>query len=56
MQDLVNTHLKYVELTHLFPMHPFSTPWKHQETLRYTGRERVYWEQRLITKNIAEKF
>ena len=23
-------------LTHLFPMHPFSTPWKHQETLRFS--------------------
>ena len=22
-------------LTHLFPMHPFSTPWKHQKTLRF---------------------
>ena len=21
-------------LTHLFPMHPFSTPWKHQKTVR----------------------
>ena len=22
-------------LTHLFPMHPFSTPWKHQKTLQF---------------------
>ena len=22
-------------LTHLFPMHPFSTPWKHQKILRF---------------------
>ena len=22
-------------LTHLFPMHPFSTPWKHQRTVRF---------------------
>ena len=37
-------------LTHSFPMHPFSTPWKHQKTLRFSdvfreGRERVHWEQ-----------
>ena len=23
-------------LTHLFPMHPFSTAWKHQKTLRFS--------------------
>ena len=23
-------------LTHLFPMHPFSTPWKHQKTVRFS--------------------
>ena len=23
-------------LTHFFPMHPFSTPWKHQKTLRFS--------------------
>ena len=23
-------------LTHSFPMHPFSTPWKHQKTLRFS--------------------
>ena len=36
-------------LTHLFPMHSFSTPWKHQKTLSFLmfsgGRERVPWEQ-----------
>ena len=25
----------HVVLTHLFPMHPFSIPWKHQKTLRF---------------------
>ena len=24
------------QLTHSFPMHPFSTPWKHEETLRFS--------------------
>ena len=23
-------------LTHSFPIHPFSTPWKHQETVRFS--------------------
>ena len=25
-----------LKLTHFFPMHPFPTPWKHQETLRFS--------------------
>ena len=24
------------KLTHSFPMHPFSTPWKHQKTLKFS--------------------
>ena len=36
-------------LTHSFPKHPFSTPWKHQKTYGFQmfsgGRERVHWEQ-----------
>ena len=36
------------KLTYSFPMHPFSTPWKHQKTERFWcfqgGRERVHWE------------
>ena len=36
----------YAHLTHSFPMHPFSTPWKHQKTVRFSGsRERVHWER-----------
>ena len=31
----------YVQLTHSFPMHPFSTPWKHQKTLRFSDVFRV---------------
>ena len=27
-------------LTHLFPMNPFSTPWKHQKTVRFSD---VFW-------------
>ena len=23
-------------LTHAFPMHPFSAPWKHQKTVRFS--------------------
>ena len=29
------TILLKAPLTHLFPMHPFSTPWKHQKTVRF---------------------
>ena len=32
-------------LTHLFPMHPFSIPWKHRKTVRSGGREKLHWEQ-----------
>ena len=28
-----------INLTHSFPMHPFSTPWKHQKTLRFRRPE-----------------
>ena len=38
----------FVISTHSFPMHPFSTPWKHQKTLMLMFsevRERVYWER-----------
>ena len=27
-------------LTHLFPMHPFSIPWKHQKTVVFRGVEK----------------
>ena len=29
-------YYKKYKLTHLFPMHPLSAPWKHQETLRFS--------------------
>ena len=35
---------KFPFLTHLFPMRPFSTPWKHQKTVRWKD-ERVHWER-----------
>ena len=39
-------YLKYITmttLTHSFPMHPFSTPWKHEKTVRFSD---VFREQR----------
>ena len=30
-------------LTHLFLMHPFSTPWKHQKIVRFSD---AFWRQR----------
>ena len=32
-------------LTHSFPMHPFSTPWKHQKSLRFSLKKKVHWER-----------
>ena len=36
-------------LTHLLPIHPFTTPWKQQKALRFShvlwARERLYLEQ-----------
>ena len=26
----------YIQLTHIEPMFPFGTPWKHQKTLRFS--------------------
>ena len=54
-------------LTYSFPMHPFSTPWKHQKTLRFSdvfngvqkgciGKEWVNYfshHQEYIKQNIA---
>ena len=28
--------LYHTNLTHSFPMHPFSTPWKHQKNIRFS--------------------
>ena len=49
---LVGLGVTVLELTHLFPMLPFTTPWKHHKTLQFSdvfrsswGRESVYWEQ-----------
>ena len=33
LQEALSTY--NTVLNHLFPMHPFSTPWKHQKTLRF---------------------
>ena len=31
----ITVHQWRLNLTHLFPMHPFSTPWKHQKISRF---------------------
>ena len=33
-------------LTHLFPIHPFSTPWKHQKNVRFSNVFRGWREER----------
>ena len=36
-QDVGKIKFTKCLLTHSFPMHPFSTPWKHQKTLAQLG-------------------
>ena len=42
-------HLMLTILTYLSPMHPFSTPWKHQKPYSFLmfswGRKKMRWEQ-----------
>ena len=39
--------LMFVSLTHSFPMHPFSNPWKYQKTVR----KRKGWEKSVHSKH-----
>ena len=39
-------------LTHLFPVHPFSTPWKHKKTLRFSDVFRGWREGTLGTNGL----
>ena len=60
MLDVKISKDKYFCITHSFPVHPFSTPWKHQKTVRFSaaflggggggggvgkGRKRVHLER-----------
>ena len=37
-------------------MHHFSTPWKHQKTVMFSGsRERVHWEDWVKTATISDE-
>ena len=52
-REFLTTIAIKIYVTHLFLMHPFPTPWKHQETLRFSGgRERVHWKQRVRFSNV----
>ena len=46
---IFNSGINFRKLTHLFPMHPFYTLWKHHKTSG--GRERVHWERMGLGKN-----
>ena len=41
-----------VSLTYSFPMHTFSTPWKHQKTVRFSEVFRGYRKGALITNGL----
>ena len=43
--SLIIKNLLKFTLTHLFPVPPFSTPWKHQKTLQMFSRGRVHCER-----------
>ena len=51
-------------LTHLFPMHPFSTAWKHQKTLQFShvfrGKRKGYignkWVKQLLVLKILQSY
>ena len=44
--------LKSFSLTHLFPMYPFSTPWKNQKTVRFSDVLRGYRNGALGTNGL----
>ena len=44
----------YRHLTHSFPMHPFSAPWKHQKTVRSSDVSRGYRKGILGTKALID--
>ena len=46
IQKLSQESFFFTKLTHSFPMHPSSTPWKHQKTLRFSNVFRwpdIFW-------------
>ena len=45
-----------VVLTRLFPMHPFSTPWKHQKTVRFSDIFRGWKKGALKTNGLIERY
>ena len=51
--DLWNTVSNY--LTHSFPMHSFSTPWKHQKTVRFSDVFRGWRKGALGTNGLMDE-
>ena len=45
----------YSSLTHLFPIHPFSTLWKHQKTLRFSDIFKRWRKGALRTNGVKIK-
>ena len=44
------------DLTHSFPMHPFSTLWKHQKVLRFSDVFRGYRKGALGTNGLINEW
>ena len=47
------TIVAFLWLTHLFPMHPFSTPWRHQKT--FCNRAKTQTKNSIYPKNDSKK-
>ena len=45
-----------VLLTHLFPMHPFPIPWKHQKTVRFSKVSKRRKKDALATNGLNKQF
>ena len=45
-----------VLLTHLFPMHPFPIPWKHQKTIRFSKVSKRRKKGALATNGLNKQF
>ena len=43
------------DLIHFFPIYPFSNPWKHQNTLRFSDILRGYRKGALGTNGLQKK-
>ena len=56
LTNLCSCNCGRIQLTHLCPMHPFSTLWKHQKTIRFSDVFRGYRKDALGTNELSNRF